>query len=181
MHPEAVAAGLLGAQHRAGLDHLRPDELEADRDLVGLDPVVRAERRGRGRVVDASHDRLAQPAVLGQVVHEQAGDLQLVEERAALVGRARPIRVAVEQQARGRNRRAAIVASASSTCGRIGSGFTPPKYGLRSLWISVTRIRPPASSRGIQPEPAPYSGSTRIETSAAFSASRSSVRRTNRS
>jgi hypothetical protein len=40
-------------------------------------------------------------------------------------------------------------------CGRIGSGFTPPKYGLRSLWISVTRIRPPASSRGIQPEPEP--------------------------
>jgi hypothetical protein len=50
--------------------------------------------------------------------------------------------------------------------GRIGSGLTPPKNGLRSLWISVTRIRPPASRRGIQPAPAPYSGSTRIETSA---------------
>ena len=32
--------------------------------------------------------------------------------------------------------------------GRIGSGLTPPKYGLRSWWISVTRIRPPPSSRG---------------------------------
>ena len=44
--------------------------------------------------------------------------------------------------------------------GRIGSGLTPPKYGLRSWWISVTRIRPPASSREIQPAPAPYIGST---------------------
>ena len=71
----------------------------------------------------------------------------------------------------------AIIASASSTLGRIGSGLMPPKYGLRSLWISVTRIRPPASSRGIQPEPAPYSGSTSTDTSAARSASRSIVRR----
>ena len=76
---------------------------------------------------------------------------------------------------------AAIFARASSTCGRMGSGLTPPKYGLRSLWISVTRIRPPASRRGIQPEPTPYSGSTSTETSAARSASRSSVVRMNRS
>ena len=26
--------------------------------------------------------------------------------------------------------------------GGIGSGFTPPKYGFRSAWISVIRIRP---------------------------------------
>ena len=50
-------------------------------------------------------------------------------------------------------------ASPSSTLGWIGSGFTPPKYGLRSWWISVTRMRPPASSREIQPEPEPQSGS----------------------
>ena len=47
-------------------------------------------------------------------------------------------------------------------CGRIGSGLIPPKNGLRSWWISVTRILPPRSSRGIQPAPAPYIGSTRI-------------------
>ena len=65
--------------------------------------------------------------------------------------------------------------------GRMGSGLTPPKYGLRSWWISVTRIRPPASSREIQPAPAPHIGSTRTRTSAALRASRSSVRRTYRS
>ena len=32
--------------------------------------------------------------------------------------------------------------------GRMGSGLTPPNHGLRSWWISVTRMRPPASSRG---------------------------------
>ena len=31
VHPEPEPAGLLGAHHRAGLDHLRPDELEPDR------------------------------------------------------------------------------------------------------------------------------------------------------
>ena len=40
-----------------------------------------------------------QAAVLGQVVHEQPGDLELVDERALLVGRAGPVGVAVEQQA----------------------------------------------------------------------------------
>ena len=65
--------------------------------------------------------------------------------------------------------------------GRIGSGLTPPKYGLRSWWISSTRIRPPASRRDSQPLPAPHIGSTRTDMSAAFSASRSTVRRTNRS
>ena len=71
--------------------------------------------------------------------------------------------------------------SASSTWGRIGSGLIPPKYGFRSWWISVTRIFPPARSRGIQPAPAPYIGSTRMLTSAALRASRSTVRRTKRS
>ena len=66
-------------------------------------------------------------------------------------------------------------------CGRIGSGFTPPKYGFRSWWISVTRIRPPPRSRLIQPAPAPHIGSTRTLTSAALSASRSRVRRRKRS
>ena len=36
--------------------------------------------------------------MLGQVVHEQPGDLELVDEGALLVGRARAIRIAVEQQ-----------------------------------------------------------------------------------
>ena len=31
--------------------------------------------------------------------------------------------------------------------GRMGSGLTPPKHGLRSEWISCTRMRPPASRR----------------------------------
>ena len=73
----------------------------------------------------------------------------------------------------------AIMPNASSMCGRIGSGLTPPKYGLRSWWSSVTRIRPPSSSRLSQPAPEPHSGSTSTEMSAAFSASRSTVRRTN--
>ena len=66
-------------------------------------------------------------------------------------------------------------------CGRIGSGLTPPKYGLRSWWISVTRIRPPASRRLSQPAPAPHIGSTRTLMSAARRASRSSVRLRKRS
>ena len=33
--------------------------------------------------------------------------------------------------------------SASSMFGRIGSGLRPPKYGLRSWWISRTWMRPP--------------------------------------
>src|SRR5674536_104335 len=42
---------------------------------------------------------------------------------------------------------AATIPSASSVVGRIGSGLTPPKYGLRSVCSSVTRILPPASRR----------------------------------
>ena len=118
--------------------------------------------------------------MLDQVVHEQAEDLELVDEDARLVGRAGAVRVAVEQQAEV-VAAAARMPSASSMFGGIGSGLTPPKYGLRSGWISVTRILPPASSRGIQPAPAPHIGSTRTAMSAAFSASRSSVRRRNSS
>ena len=99
VHPEPEAARLLGAHHRPGLDHLRADELEPDRRLVGRDPVVLAEPRRHRRVVDADHDRLAPAAMLREVVHQQAGHLELVEERAALVGRAGPVGVAVEQQA----------------------------------------------------------------------------------
>ena len=36
--------------------------------------------------------------MLGHVVHQQAGHLQLVDERAALVGGTGPVRVAVEEQ-----------------------------------------------------------------------------------
>jgi len=39
-------------------------------------------------------DRLPQPAVLREVVHQQPGDLELVDEGPLLVGRSRPIRVA---------------------------------------------------------------------------------------
>ena len=35
VHPEPEAARFLGAHHRARLDHLRADELEPDRRLVG--------------------------------------------------------------------------------------------------------------------------------------------------
>ena len=37
--------------------------------------------------------------MLGQVVHEQPGDLELVDERALLVRRPGPVGVAVEHQA----------------------------------------------------------------------------------
>ncbi len=84
--------------------------------------------------------------MLGQVVHEQPGDLELVDEVALLVGRAGAVGVAVEEQPEVVPPPARIP-SASSMFGRIGSGLTPPKYGLRSWWISVTRIRPPARRR----------------------------------
>ena len=98
VHAEAVAARLLAAHHRAGLDHLRPDVLEADRRLVDLDAVALAQAADHRRLVDRRDDRLAQAAVLEQVVHEQAHDLQLVDERALLVGRTGAVRVAVQQQ-----------------------------------------------------------------------------------
>src|SRR5450759_3992827 len=63
---------------------------------------------------------------------------------------------------------AATIPSASSMFGRIGSGLTPPKYGLRSVCSSVTRILPPASRRLSQPAPAPHMGSTSTATSAAL-------------
>ena len=99
VHPEPEPARLLGAHHRPGLDHLRADELEADRRLVGLDAVALAESRGHRGVVDADDDRVAPAPVLGEVVHQQPGDLELVDERAALVGRAGPVGVAVEEEA----------------------------------------------------------------------------------
>ena len=36
--------------------------------------------------------------MLGEVVHQQAGDLELVDEGALLVRRARPVGIPVEQQ-----------------------------------------------------------------------------------
>ena len=96
---EAVAARLLAAHHRAGLDHLGPDVLEADRRLVHRHVVELAQPADHRRLVDRRNDRLAHAAVLEQVVHEQAHDLELVDERALLVGRAGAIRVTVEQQA----------------------------------------------------------------------------------
>ncbi len=99
VHAEAVAARLLAAHHRAGLDHLRSDVLEADRRLVHLDAVALAEAADHRGLVDRRYDRLAQAVVLEQVVHEQAHHLQLMDERALLVGRARAVRVAVEKQA----------------------------------------------------------------------------------
>src|SRR4029079_304879 len=76
-----------------------PDVLEPDRRLVRGDPVALAEPPGGRRVVVADDRRLAHPAVLGEVVHQQARDLELVDERALLVGRTRAVRVAVEEQA----------------------------------------------------------------------------------
>ena len=52
-----------------------------------------------GRVVDALDDRLAQAAVLREVVHQQAGHLELVDEGSALVGCSRAVGVAVQQEA----------------------------------------------------------------------------------
>ena len=57
-----------------------------------------AQAGGHRRVVDAHHDRLAHAAVLGQLVHQQAGHLELVDEVALLVGRAGAVGVTVEQQ-----------------------------------------------------------------------------------
>jgi hypothetical protein len=99
VHPEAVAAGLLGAHHRPGLDHLRADVLEADRGLIGLDAVALAEACRHRGVVDRHDDRVALAQVLGEVVHQQARDLELVDERPPLVGRSGAIRIAVKQQA----------------------------------------------------------------------------------
>ena len=43
--------------------------------------------------------------------------------------------------------------------GGIGSGFTPPKNGFRSLCSSMTFVLPPPSSRVKYPPADPYSGS----------------------
>ena len=98
MHPEPVATGFLGAHHRARLDHLGSDVLEADGGLEHVHSVVLPEPAGHRRVVDAHDDRLAELAVLAQVVHQQASDFELVDEGPALVGRTGTIRVAVEEQ-----------------------------------------------------------------------------------
>ena len=119
--------------------------------------------------------------MLDEVVHQQAVDLELVDEDAPLVHRAGPVGVAVEEQAEV-VATAAMRPSASSMFGRIGSGLTPPKYGLRSWWISVTRIRAPAGEQA--GDPARAGALHRLDEddrSAALSASRSSVRRRNRS
>jgi hypothetical protein len=88
---------------------------------VGLDAVVLAEPRAIDVLLTDDDDRLAQPAVLGEVVHEQAGDLELVEERALLVGA--PARSASPSSSSPRSKPPpAMLASASSTFGRIGSG-----------------------------------------------------------
>ena len=115
--------------------------------------------------------------MLQQVVHQQAHHLELVDEHAALVGRARAVRVAVQQQAQ-------VVAALRQDAqrlvdvrrDRLGVDATEPRVAL--LWISVTWILPPASSRGIQPAPEPHIGSTSTRMSAAFSGSRSSDRLT---
>jgi len=41
--------------------------------------------------------------------------------------------------------------------GGIGSGFTPPKYGLRSPWSSMTFVFPPPMSLGKYPLALPKS------------------------
>ena len=66
VHPEPEAARLLGAHHRAGLDHLRADELEPDRRLVRGDPVALAEAgRHRGVVDRRRPDRASRGARRG--------------------------------------------------------------------------------------------------------------------
>ena len=98
VHPEAEPARLLGPHHRAGLDHPGTDELESDRGLVGLDPVSLAQAGRHGRVVDADHDRVAPAAMLGEVVHQEPRDLELVDEGPPLVRGPGAVRVAVEQE-----------------------------------------------------------------------------------
>src|ERR1700674_49162 len=51
--------------------------------------------------------------------------------------------------------------SQASMFGWIGSGFTPPKYGLRSVCSSRTSSVAPPNRRVNQPAPDPYIGSTR--------------------
>src|SRR6188508_3273482 len=60
-----------------------------------------------------------------------------------------------------------ISSSHSSMFGRIGSGLTPPKNGLRSVCISRTVSRPSPMSLVYQPAPAPYRFSTSTRCSAA--------------
>ncbi len=179
VHAEAVAAGLLAAHHGAGLDHLGAHVLEADRRLVDVHTVALAEADDHRGLVDGGDHRRALAAVLEQVVHQQAVALELVDEDAVLVDRAGAVGIAVEQQAQ-------VVAARRGRVERLvhvwadGLGLTPPNQGLRSLWISSTTMRPPASRRLIQPAPEPYSGSTSTRMSAALSRSRSSERRTKR-
>ena len=166
VHPEAEPARFLGAHHRAVLDHERADELVADRALDDLDAVVLAESRRHRRVVDRHDHRLAQAAVLGQVVHEQARDLELVDEVALLVGRAGAIRVAIEQQPE-LVPAAHDLASAPRRC----SAGSARGSRRRSTGCAPggSRGRGCAHRRGAamsQPAPAPHIGSTRTSMSA---------------
>ncbi len=138
---------------------LGPMNLKPTGDLVGLDPVVAPEGRGGRRVVDRHDDRVAHAPVLGEVVHEQARDLELVEERAPLVGRARAVGVAVQQQpevepaardlGRGPRRRWAGSARGSrrrsTGCARRG----PPSRGSvrRRAAAGSSRTRPRTAAR----------------------------------
>ena len=88
--------------------------------------------------------------MLGQVVHQEAGHLELVEERAALVGRAGPVGVAVEEQAEVVAARRPGCPSASSMFGRIGSGLTPPKIRV-ALLVDLVDPDPPAGQQPRQP------------------------------
>ena len=76
-----------------GPTYLNPTGTSCTTHAVSL-----AQPLGHRGFVDRLHHRLAQAAVLDEVVHEQGEDLQSGDEDAPLVGCPGPVRVAVQEQ-----------------------------------------------------------------------------------
>ena len=99
VHREAEAPRFLATHHRARLQHLRRDVLEADGHLVHRHAVLLAEAVDHRAHVHRLHDGLAQLAHLEQVPHEQRVEGQRRNERALLVRQPGAVSVAVDGQA----------------------------------------------------------------------------------
>ena len=81
------------------LDHCRADVLEAHRRLVHLLPQVLHVGVSHAGHRHGPHRRPAHAALLGQVQHQQAEHLVLIDECAVLTDHANTVRVAIGGQA----------------------------------------------------------------------------------
>ena len=92
---DGKAAGLLPAEQRVGLHHLRGDVLEPDRHLIHALAVLGPELVHHRRHVYGLDHGSAHAARLEQVEHQQREYLELVDEASGLVDDAHAVGVAV--------------------------------------------------------------------------------------